>query len=276
MSSSAKLCYEMVLQSNGWARGWRILAGIAANGRYFASGSTQVALDVSRCEAAAGMIIDYYGRTQVDYVGRAPDGEFRLGYISPVGATATTPDPIAIMRGAPHRELAERFVQFVLSVEGQKLWMCKVGSPGGPRQFGLYRPPIRPDIYSRFADQLIFPENPYREPDRFNLDSRLWNRRFSLLGILMRAAFIDNADLLIRAADRARLAAPNSPARKEFDALPFAEGDFAAENPAARTLWDWADRVGKAKREVDKEAISAELTRMFREKYLRVLSASSE
>ncbi|MDD4890618.1 MAG: extracellular solute-binding protein [Phycisphaerae bacterium] len=279
-SGSAKLCYEMVLQEKGWEAGWRILTNIAANGRYFASGSTQVALDVSRCEAAAGMMIDYYGRTQVDYIGRDPTtGEFRLQYVSPTGATATTPDPISILRGAPNRKVAERFVQFVLSVEGQKLWMCKVGTPGGPEKFGLYRPPIRPDVYENFRDQMIVQEDPFTEKVALKVSGRVRDARFGLIGPLMRAAFIDNSDLLKPAADRARSAAPDSPARREFDALPFPEGDINASydqkvNGPPVTMWQWAKAYGAAKLETDKETIAADLTALFREKYQRVLKAS--
>lgn len=271
-SGSAKLCYEMVLQQNGWDAGWRILTNIAANGRYFASGSVQVALDVSRCEAAAGMIIDYYGRTQVDYVGNdLTTGQPRLQYVSPTGATATTPDPIAILRGAPHRVLAERFVQFVLSVEGQKLWLARAGTHGGPEKFALYRPPIRPDVYDRFADDFIVRENPYTEPVALKVNSQVRDTRFGLLGVLMRAAFIDNDDLLRRVADRARTDGPDSPAGRAFAELPFPEGDI--RSPAPGTLWDWAGRFNK--KGANKEAIAAELTKLFRAKYEKVLNAAT-
>ena len=41
------------------------------------------------------------------------------------------PDPIAILEGAPSRELAKEFVNYVLGPDGQKLWFLKRGAKGG-------------------------------------------------------------------------------------------------------------------------------------------------
>ena len=51
----------------------------------------------------------------------------RLVYVSPVGGTSISADPIALLRGAPKRDLAVAFMRFVLSVEGQRLWNYRVG-----------------------------------------------------------------------------------------------------------------------------------------------------
>ena len=77
------------------------------------------------------MTIDFYGRSQVDAVGD------RMGYVEPAGETSVDSDPIAIAKGAEHRELAERFVRFVLSDDGQRLWNTRPGAPGGPRETAL-------------------------------------------------------------------------------------------------------------------------------------------
>ena len=82
------------------------------------------------------MIIDFYGRSQVDAV-----GDQRMGYVEPRDATAINPDPIAVVRGAEHPELAIRFIEFVLSDEGQRLWNIRA-TTGGPR-FDLPSPPAR-------------------------------------------------------------------------------------------------------------------------------------
>jgi hypothetical protein len=68
-------------------------------------------------------------------------------YLTPVGGSSVSCDPISLLRGAPNRELAVRFIQYVLSEDGQKLWCYKPGEPGGPEKFPLRRLPIRRDFY---------------------------------------------------------------------------------------------------------------------------------
>ncbi|MCG3178117.1 MAG: hypothetical protein BIFFINMI_00440 [Phycisphaerae bacterium] len=262
-SGSAGVCYELVLQKHGWAEGWPMLARIAANARYFGSSSTMVGQDVSRGEAAAGMVIDYYGRTQVDYLGHG-----RLVYVNPANATATTADPISVCRGALHEELARRFVDFVVGVEGQKLWMGRVGTSGGPEKFALYRPPIRKDIYRDFAAEMIFTEDLYTDLTGFNMNGRDIGRRSALLGAMMRAAFIDNADLLKAATTAARRAGPDSAAAQELEALPFAEGD--RKSPAEGTMWNRADLIRHADG-LERQDQEGKLYALFHAKYLRVL-----
>ncbi len=130
----------------GWANGIALLQIIGANARYFTDGASKVAIDVSTGDAAAGISIDFYARVQAD-VTRAPDGTERMGYTTPVGGSSVSGDPISILRGAPQRELAERFVQFVLSPDGQKLWNYRVGEPGGPVKYALRRLPVLREFY---------------------------------------------------------------------------------------------------------------------------------
>jgi hypothetical protein len=43
--------------------------------------------------------------------------------------------------------VAEKFVEFVMRPEGQRLWMLPPGAPGGPRQFALERMAVLPAVY---------------------------------------------------------------------------------------------------------------------------------
>ena len=79
---------------------------------------------------------------------RRRNGTDRIGYVSPDGGSAYSVDPIALLRGAPHRPVAVAFVEYVLSLEGQKLWNFRTGTPGGPEHFALRRLPVRKDFYS--------------------------------------------------------------------------------------------------------------------------------
>ncbi len=146
-SSSVGAALNTVVRRQGWAEGWTTLRRVYANSRYFASSASKVPVDVSSGEAAAGLCIDFYGRTQAGAIG----GD-RAGYLDPVidqvSQTATTADPITLLRGAPSKALAEEFIAYTLSPAAQQLWQRKLGSPGGPGRYELRRQPIRQDAYT--------------------------------------------------------------------------------------------------------------------------------
>src|SRR5205807_10025164 len=135
-------------EDEGWAEGMGHVRLIAANARLFIGSSEAIPAMVSNGDAAAGMAVDFYGRAQVDAVGP------RLGYVEPRGATAVNPDPIAMVKDAPHAELARHFIEFMLSEEGQRLWNTRPGAAGGPRETALRRLPIMPSVY-RHAENFV-------------------------------------------------------------------------------------------------------------------------
>ena len=136
--------------SEGWLDGLRLLQLIAANSRYFTDTSQKPPIDVAAGNCAAGLCIDFYGRQQEEAV-RRRGGSNRVGYVSPVGGTVSSVDPIGLLRGAPNREAALAFIDFCLSMEGQKLWNFRPGTPGGPERFALRRLPVRRDFYGNAA-----------------------------------------------------------------------------------------------------------------------------
>lgn len=172
-SGSIGATFNTVLKRSGWTEGWSTLRRVFANARYFASSASKVPVDVSSGEAAAGMCIDFYGRTQAGAVAAAGwSGDAgglktsRVGYADPVvsgrSMTATTADPVTLLRGAPNRKTAEQFVAWLLSKESQRLWQAKLGAEGGPLRYELRRQPIRADLYTEaekavWADPQIDP-----------------------------------------------------------------------------------------------------------------------
>lgn len=175
-SGSVASAYEAILQRRGWEEGWRILRRMAANARTFSASAQRAPTDVSLGDAAAGVCIDFYGRYQAQAI-RDGGGGDRLGYVDPVGETTIDPDPIAMLRGAPHPERARRFIEFVLAPEGQALWNFRVRREGdddglGPRRYELRRMPIRKDLYRTHAERFVDPLDPYtiatevEQPDR--------------------------------------------------------------------------------------------------------------
>jgi ABC-type Fe3+ transport system substrate-binding protein len=132
----------------GWVSGLQIIQLIGANGRYFTDSSQKPPIDVSQGDCAAGISIDFYGRSQAEVTEQRGSGPPRLNFVVPRGGTVSSVDPIALLRGAPDREVAEAFIEYTLTMDGQKLWNFKPGAPGGPVRFALRRLPVRQDFYA--------------------------------------------------------------------------------------------------------------------------------
>jgi ABC-type Fe3+ transport system substrate-binding protein len=131
----------------GWEVGLLTLQKISANARYFTDASQKPPIDVAQGDCAAGICIDFYGRAQAEAV--AERGTTRLGFVTPQGGTVNSVDPIALLRGAPHREVAELFIEYTLTLDAQKLWNFRPGTAGGTERYALRRLPVRRDFYER-------------------------------------------------------------------------------------------------------------------------------
>jgi len=146
-SEEARKAAENAAVAEGWLEGLRLLQLISANARYFTDSAQKVPIDVASGNCAAGMCIDFYGRQQVEALVRRAGSE-RMGFVSPLGGTVYSVDPIGLLRGAPNAAMARSFMEFVLSPEGQRLWNQKVGTEGGPERFALRRLAVRKDAYN--------------------------------------------------------------------------------------------------------------------------------
>jgi iron(III) transport system substrate-binding protein len=189
-------------ENAGWARGMGMVRLICSNARMFTDSSSTVPGIIASGDAAAGLTIDYYGRTQVEAVGGN-----RLGYVQPAGATIINPDPIAMVKGAPHSAVALQFVEFVLSRQGQMLWDKRAGTPGGPKTTNLRRLPIMPSIYTAVPD-LVDKDDPFKSSGGFNKSPAREDATFSILGELIQASCINCLDEL-RETRREILASPH-------------------------------------------------------------------
>jgi iron(III) transport system substrate-binding protein len=186
----------------GWARGMGEIRLIAANVRNFTDGSSTVPGIIATGDAAAGMTIDYYGKSEVEAVGGN-----RLGYVQPFGATVTNPDPIAMIVGAEHKTVAERFIEFVLSRQGQELWNKRVGTVNGPKSTNLRRLPIMPSVYEDMSD-FTDKDDPFKSAGGFNKsDAR--EKTFGIIGELIETSCMDCLEEL-RDTRRAILASPKA------------------------------------------------------------------
>jgi len=210
-SGSAAAAFEMLIQqqmqlavenaggnvderrlAEGWANAMQLIRRISGNTRYFTDSASKIPIDVSLGDAAAGMAIDFYGRFQSEAVTQ-PDGSTRMHYVTPVGGTSIGADPIAMLRGAPNRKLAEEFMDFVLSIDGQKLWNFKVGAPGGPVKYALRRLPIVPVLYApEYAQYRSDPDvNPYQQAKAFQYHPEWTGRLFGAISFTVRVMCLE-------------------------------------------------------------------------------------
>lgn len=177
----------------GWNRGLALIQKISANARFFTDAAPKIALEVASGDAAAGMCIDFYGRSAQDESRRA-DGTSRVGFIAPEGGTAVSADPIGMFRGAPEPELAEAFIEFVLSPEGQKLWNYRAGAPGGPESVPLRRLPIRKDLYAEANRAFMTDgdERPFEKAEAFVYRPDWTGSMFNSLRFIVRVMCVDS------------------------------------------------------------------------------------
>ena len=176
----------------GWRSGLNLIQRISANARYYSDSSSKIPLDVARGDAAAGMCIDYYGRSTEEET-RRPDGTSRVGFLMPVGGSSVSVDPIGMLRGAPDPELATAFLEFVLGDAGQKLWSFRAGAPGGPQQSALRRLAARRDFYTpeHLRHMSDAGEMPYDKARAFTYHPEWTGSAFNALRFLIRVICVD-------------------------------------------------------------------------------------
>ena len=258
--------------ADGWHRGMGQLLLIAANARYFTDNATQPPNDVGNGEAAAGVAIDFYGRTSEHEVGSS-----RIRFLAPRAATAVTPDAVAILYGVKgdRQVLARQFVQFLLTRRGQLLWIRKPGQPDGPIERALHRPPIRRDLYAPGTDRRAWADdvNPFDESGGFNQRGE-WMALFSDIRPIWAAAWIDSRDDLRSA--YAKVLAVNDDARRsvllaKLADLPITMGQVAALRDQRKQL-----EASGADSDVWKAEQRQAWARTFRDHYASVAAESGQ
>lgn len=284
-SGSIAKAFEMVIQqqmqevvgqgeasdsalSEGWARGLQLILKASANSRYFADAAGKVPLDVSLGDAAIGMCIDFYGRFQSEAV-KVGDNSSRLQYFTPLGGSSVGVDPIGLLRGAPHPEVAKEFIAFVLSLEGQKLWNFKVGTPGGPTKYALRRLPVRKELYAPeyTADRSDPNTFPYEEAKSFTYHETWTGPLFSALRFIIRVSCIDSHDE--QAAAWQALIDANFPPQATAAFLDVSAIDYTAAKEVIRP----ALRGSTPLTEVQ---LAAKLGESFRAQYRRAIELARE
>ncbi|MCO5044362.1 MAG: extracellular solute-binding protein [Verrucomicrobia bacterium] len=278
LPAAVPAAYQTALE-RGWRDGLWLVQQIGANARYFTDAASRVPIDVSAGAAAAGIAIDFYSRFQAQNA-LDENGRERMSFVTPEGGSSASSDPISLLRGAPHRDLAIRFIEFVLTDDGQKLWTYRPGSPGGPIKYALRRIPIRrsffpssdPSIQAqheqhlRYAmDNLADPQiNPYSVNKRFTYRPRWTAAFFTVHSDLIRAMCLDASRELQRVWTAAN-AESDSAARER--ALGIVRELPTQPEPVT---WRSAPRIART---VNRLEYLRDWTRFYRANYARALAA---
>ncbi len=244
-SGSVHMAYELILQAHGWEKGWEVITTLGANVRNFGQGGSYAPKEVAVGEVAYGLSIDFYAWAQVEEVGH----EY-VGFVMPDNLTIVNPDGIAILKGAPNLQVAQAFVEFVMSDAGQKLWFLKKGAPGGPVHKQLNRFTVLPDLYARYRDDAAVTLNPFEWRSDLIYDTALGGGRWRVLNDLIGVMVIDShhalqaawKDAMTDGVSDDEIAALASVPVSEAEALKLAQswGDAEVRN---RTVARWTDFV---------------------------------
>ncbi len=165
-SGTMHLMVEAILQVYGWDRGWGIWSEIGGNLATVTARSFGVSAGVARGRFGLGPSIDFLA-----YPEGMPDGSTQFALPD---ETLFVPASIAILTGAANRGGAERFVDFVLSPEGQALLLDPA----------IARLPISPAVYPPSG---TVEGNPFQHEGLFAkglFDAKLSADRYELVNII--------------------------------------------------------------------------------------------
>ncbi len=190
-SGSIHLMLELILQGMGWDDGWAALTKLMANVKNFPESSSRAVTAVTDGEVLYGLAIDFYAQSQI-----LEHGDEKLGFIYPSDITVINPDAMGLLKGAPNAPAAKRFMDFIMSPVGQRLWLTPKGKKGGPREYDLVRHSVGPSLYQRKNRYKVL-KNPFGKEMQQGLmayDSELGSKRWGILNDLLGTWFIGPHD----------------------------------------------------------------------------------
>lgn len=175
----------IMLEGLGWEKGLQLLTAIAGNTRRFTHSSTDPIKAVVAGDAAAAIAIDFYANAKI-----ADLGKDSLGFSLPEKDTMLNADPVALLKGAKNKVAAERFINWVVSKEAQKLLVLPRGEKGGPKLASLGRMSVNKKLYDE-APEGSLGQNPFKLTQSLTLDSQKTVQLKSILNDLLGALHID-------------------------------------------------------------------------------------
>src|SRR5690606_29317941 len=165
-SGTTHLTIETVLQGEGWETGWATWKWIAGNMNTVTERSFGVPDAVNSGATGFGIVIDFFGLAS-----KASGFPVDLVYPS---VTAIVPANIGIIKNAPNQEGAKKFVEFVLSPEGQKVLL----NPA------IMRLPVNPEAYKDAPEGFPNPFSKDFAPGAIEFDVDKSGARYNLVNSL--------------------------------------------------------------------------------------------
>ena len=168
-SGTTHVIVEGILQQLGWERGWAFLMEMAGNLATVTARSFSVVEGVNSGRFGIGLVIDFLGLSS-KATGLPVD--FRYFAKTPV-----LPASVAVLKDAENMKIAETFVRFLLSDEGQRL---------------LFEPEMRrlPIVPSAYREAPPGYPNPFQDglfAKAINFSSQLSRSRYDLVNALFDA-----------------------------------------------------------------------------------------
>jgi len=234
-SGSAHMVYEIILQTLGWEEGFALLTKIGGNVRGFSAGANAIPTDVVAGQVIYGLAIDFYAYGQIAVVGAD-----KIKYVVPGDGAVVNADPIAILKGAPNLPVAEKFLEFVLSEDAQKLWMLRDTDSEGPKwKGGLNRASVLPALYDKLGERCIVP-NPFAmEGTPFQYNSNKGSTRWDIVNGLFGVLIIDSHKDLINAWKAIRKC--KDPAKRDAAMAVLTQMPITEEEAMKMARSDWKD-----------------------------------
>jgi len=234
-SGSAHMVYEIILQTLGWEEGFALLTKMGGNVRGFSAGANAIPTDVVAGQVIYGLAIDFYAYGQIAVVGAD-----KIKYVVPGDGAVVNADPIAILKGAPNLPVAQKFLEFVLSEDAQKLWMLRDTDSEGPKwKGGLNRASVLPALYDKLGERCIVP-NPFAmEGTPFQYNSNKGSTRWDIVNGLFGVLIIDSHKDLINAWKAIRKC--KDPAKRDAAIAVLTQMPITEEEAMKMARSDWKD-----------------------------------
>jgi ABC-type Fe3+ transport system substrate-binding protein len=141
-SGTTHLTVETIIQGLGWKKGWALWKNIAGNFKTVTARSFGVPDGVNSGQFGIGVVIDFFGLS-------SQASGFPVDFLYPK-VTTLVPANIAIVKNAPNKKAAGKFIEFLLSPKGQEVLL-------DPK---IRRLPVNPKTYAKAPKG--FP-NPFKD-----------------------------------------------------------------------------------------------------------------
>jgi ABC-type Fe3+ transport system substrate-binding protein len=164
-SGTTHLIVEIILQTYGWNDGWALISRLGGNLSTVTARSFGVPSGVAQRRFGVGITIDFLAQMPTEPAGA-------VKFVMPHD-TVFVPASIAILARSRNSVAAERFLDFVLSLEGQKLLLKR----------GIDRIPVIPGL----RDLSHEPAYPFNSPGLMNgkkFDASLSASRYNMVNLL--------------------------------------------------------------------------------------------